>query len=396
MQSADNITIKNFQINLTTDENGMVAPVAFDASSLITDADIKSNHNGNGELSYKFLSLEPNWRNLDETWLKINSDTGLITGRPFLTKIDYNEVSGLLSPPNISNGSVIEFEAVSNDSMPNVLSRDTLFHQEEFINGLSIQLETMDLSNLSILKEAVNSPNLRVRLQHQFNDILDSFNSSGSLIPVTFNQQNNSLRLERSIDEFGILRLQSFDGAVLMGTEIINMPDVLQEAANALQGRYGTMEIDPLSGTYEYDLDGIAARKAIDNSPTGFVTETFTVKYATDNLVSAGVGGLNFNPKTISLENGNVYNLFLTKFPNDAEVQTTEYKPYLRYASGAQVKYAPDYFNTTLKINASLSNSTDNDVKWSIKGAGDDLLLRLEVADQVYESDMKLVDGSRV
>ena len=100
--------------------------------------------------------------------------------------------------------------------------------------------------------------------------MLDAFDGSGALIPVTVDSLTG-LRIERHIDDFGVLSLKSFDGAVLVGTELISLPELLEEGANALQGLYGTMLIDPISGTYEYDLDSSAARHALNNSQQAFL-----------------------------------------------------------------------------------------------------------------------------
>ena len=159
------------------------------------------------------------------------------------------------------------------------------------------------------------SQNLRSGLKQNFNDILASFDENGALIPTTEDDPSTGLRIQRFIDEFGTLRLESFDGAVLFGTELLALPELFAEGANALQGQYGKMSIDPNTGTYEYQLDGVAVRKALQAAPNGVLTETFDVKYATDNLVSAGVGGINFNPETISLADGRTLTLWLNNFP---------------------------------------------------------------------------------
>ena len=126
------------------------------------------------------------------------------------------------------------------------------------------------------------------------------------------------------------------------------------------------------------------------------MTETFDVKYATDNLVSAGVGGINFNPESISLADGRTLTLWLNKFPVQDPASVTEYNPYLNYVSGTQVKYAPDLFDQSLKVKASLTDNSKHELKLSIVGSRDDLILQIEVDGQVYQSRMIAVDGTRI
>ena len=156
------------------------------------------------------------------------------------------------------------------------------------------------------------------------------------------------------------------------------------------------MSIDPNTGTYEYQLDGVAVRKALQAAPNGVLTETFDVKYAADNLVSAGVGGINFNPETISLADGRTITLWLNKFPVQELSSVTEYNPYLHYVSGTQVKYAPDLFDQSIKVKASLTDNSTHELKLSIIGSRDDLILQIGVNGEVYRSSMLAVDGTRV
>ncbi len=395
MTDAADVTVREFQIDLVLDQFGQVIPIAFDASSLITEADIRDNHGGNPNLNYKLLSLQQDWRGLDEAWLQIDNATGMITGRPILTKIGYNEVTGFLSYTNASHGAILEFDVQSVDSMLKALSRDTIFNNYKFINGLNTEFKTLDNYCINIITEAVGSPDLRGQLKKNLNEVLDAFDDSGELIPVTVDSLTG-LRIERHIDDFGVLSLKSFDGAVLVGTELITLPELLEEGANALQGLYGTMLIDPISGTYEYDLDSSAARHALHNSQTGTLTETFEVKYSTDTLVSAGVGGTNFQPNTISLADGTIYNLWLNKFPAQDVAQVSEYKPYLQYAAGTQVKYAPDLYAKPLNVNTSISNVSQNDLQLAIIGSGDDLVFEIELNGEAHKSSMVPVDGTRV
>ncbi len=392
---ATEVTIKEFQIELLLDEAGQVLPINFDASSLITEADIQDNHGGNTNLNYKLISLQQDWRGLHEAWLMIDNASGMITGQPILTKIGYNEVAGFLSYPTVNNGSILEFDAQSTDSVLPTLSRDTIFNNSKFINGLNTEFKTLDTYSIDIIREAVTSSDLRVQLKKNFTAVLDSFDENGTLVPITIDPITG-LRVERYIDDFGVLSLKSFEGAVLIGTELINLPELLEEGANALQGLYGTMFIDPISGMYEYDLDTSAARQGLNESPTGTITETFEVKYAKDTLVSAGVGGTNFQPKTISLANGTVYNLWLNKFPIQDIMQVSEYKSYLQYAAGTQVKFAPNLYDQSLKVNASISEVVQDDLQLAIVGSGDDLILKIEVNGEVYQSHMVPVDGTRV
>ena len=393
--NAAEVTIKQFQIDVLLDEAGQALPINFDASALITEADIQKNHAGNTNLNYKLISLQQDWRGLNEAWLEIDNASGMITGQPILTKIGYNEVAGLLSYPTVRNGSILEFDVQSADSMLPALSRETIFNSSKFINGLNTKFKTLDTYCIDIITEAVASNDLREQLKKNFNNVLDAFDESGALVPVTIDPLTG-LRLERYIDDFGVLSLKSFEGAVLIGTELITLTELLEEGANALQGLYGTMLIDPISGTYEYDLDSSAARQALEESATGIITETFDVKYAKDTLVSAGVGGTNFQPTTISLADGTVYHLWLNKFPVHDITQVSEYKPYLQYVAGTQVSYAPDLFDQSLKVNASISKITQNDLQLAIIGIGDDLILQIEVNGDVYQSSMVPVDGTRV
>ena len=388
--------IKDFTIDVPDSVDGLLEPISHDVSTTITEDEMREKFGENSTVKYKIISLEQDWRDLNERWLQIDADTGVITGQPFLSKIGYNEVAGFLSEPEVRSGTLLEFDVQSADSMLKALSKDTIFNTEKFVNGLNTELKTLDLYTIEIMAEAVASQNLRSGLKQNFNDILASFDENGALIPTTEDDPSTGLRIQRFIDEFGTLRLESFDGAVLFGTELLALPELFAEGANALQGQYGKMSIDPNTGTYEYQLDGVAVRKALQAAPNGVLTETFDVKYATDNLVSAGVGGINFNPETISLADGRTITLWLNKFPAQGLSSVTEYNPYLHYVSGTQVKYAPNLFDQSLKVKASLTDNSTHELKLSIIGSRDDLILQIEVDGEVYRSSMIAVDGTQV
>ena len=389
------ITTSTFEIEVIAGPNGIVEPILYDASTTINEDEIREKYGENSSLNYKILSLDESWNGLDETWLQMDANTGLITGQPSLAKIGYNEVAGLLTYPILRNGSLVEFDVRSSDSMLTALSNETVFNDEQFTNGFNKSQKTLGLYTIEIIEEAVVSQNFRGELKQNFNEILNAFDEHGALIPTT-SDLSTGIRVERHVDEFGVLRLESFDGAVLIGTDLISLPEILGEGANALQGLYGTMHVDPNTGTYEYLLDGVEARKAIQTSPNGLIMETFDVRYSVENLISAGVGGINFNPESISLDDGTIYTLWLNKFPVQDTSAVTNYKPYLSYAAGTQVKYAPDLFNQSLNVTTSLTDRTAHELKLSIIGSGPDLKLQLAVNDKVYQSPMIAIDGTRV
>ena len=388
--------IRDFTIDVSGSVDGFIAPISLDVSTMITEDEIIKKFGENSTIKYKIISLEQDWRGVNEKWLQIDADTGVITGQPFLSKIGYNEVAGLLSAPEVRSGASLEFDVQSADSLLKALSQDTVFNIEKFANGLNTALKTLDVYTIEIMSEAVASQNLRLELKQNFIDILASFDENGALVPVTEADPSTGLRIHRFVDEFGTLRLESFDGAVLVGTELLALPELLADGANSLQGKYGTMSIDPNTGAYEYQLDGVEVRNALKSAPNGVLTETFDVKYATDNLVSAGVGGINFNPESISLADGRILTLWLNKFPVQDPASVTEYNPYVNYVPGTQVKYAPDLFDQSLKVKASLTDNSTHELKLSILGSRDDLILQIEVNGEVYQSRMIAVDGTRV
>ena len=63
---------------------------------------------------------------------------------------------------------------------------------------------------------------------------------------------------------------------------------MLAEGANALQGNYGQWVLILIKELIPIRWCGSA--NALQTAPNGVLTETFDVKYAMDNLVSAGVG----------------------------------------------------------------------------------------------------------
>ena len=152
---------------------------------MITEDEIIKKFGENSTIKYKIISLEQDWRGVSEKWLQIDADTGVITGQPFLSKIGYNEVAGLLSAPEVRSGALLEFDVQSADSLLKALSQDTVFNIEKFTNGLNTALKTLDVYTIEIMSEAVASQNLRLELKQNFNDISASFDENGALIPVT-------------------------------------------------------------------------------------------------------------------------------------------------------------------------------------------------------------------
>ena len=76
--------------------------------------------------------------------------------------------------------------------------------------------------------------------------------------------------------------------------------------------------------------------------------------------------------------------------------QVSEYKPYLQYAAGTQVKYAPDLYAEALNVNATISNVSQNDLELAIIGSGDAIIFEIELNGEVHKSSMVPVDGTRV
>ena len=396
IQSVNEISIKNFTIDVVMDEVGFIRPIHFDSSSLISPEDIRVKHSGNSNLAYKILSQEASWNSIDENWLKIDQNTGIISGNPALFKIGYNEVSGLLPEQSVAKGTILAFEASSQDSVGNALELTTIFNSEEFINGFNLHTLKLGAYNLGIIAEASLSPNLRADLKADFLDVLQAFNDDGELVPYSALNSNSASHIERWVDNSGLLTLHTFNGDVLQGTNLISLPDLFQEASNNMQGLYGLLDINPITGAYSYDLNGVIAREALSNNELGQINETYLIKYSWDELASAGVGGVNYDPSVITLENGSSYIFWLNQFPNNVSDEFTEYKEYQAYEAGAKVNFSPNYFKDTLTINTAINNPTSHEVLFELTGANGQLDLSITIDDKVFKSPLVPVDGTRV
>ncbi|MAI57658.1 MAG: hypothetical protein CML56_01505 [Rhodobacteraceae bacterium] len=394
--NVDEITVKNFTIEIIADETGQIMPVQFDASSLISDDDIRLKHNGISDLEYKILSQDTSWNSINENWLKIEQSSGIITGSPALFKIGYNEVSGLLPAQSVANGTILAFEASSQDSVGNALELTTIFNSEEFINGFDLNTLKLGGYNSTIMAEASISPDLRPELKADFLDVLQAFDDNGDLVSYSTLNSASASHIERWVDNSGLLTLHTFDGDVLQGTNLISLPELFQEASNNMQGLYGLLDINPITGAYSYDLSGVVARNALAENGLGQIEETYLIKYSWDELASAGVGGVNYDPSVITLDNGYSYVFWLNHFPESIEDEFTEYKEYQEYEAGAKVSFAPNFFKDTININTAINNPATHDVILELTGANGQLDLSFKIDDNVFKSSMVPVDGTRI
>ena len=99
--NANEFIIKDFTIDVPDIVDGLLAPISHDVSTTITEEEIITKFGENSTIKYKIISLDQDWRGVNERWLQIDADTGVIKGQPFLSKIGYNEVAGLLSEPDV-------------------------------------------------------------------------------------------------------------------------------------------------------------------------------------------------------------------------------------------------------------------------------------------------------
>ena len=109
-------------------------------------------------------------------------------------------------------------------------------------------------------------------------------------------------RIERYLDDSGTLIVKSFDGKVLQGTKLFDLPEVFAEAANVLQGQYGALEINTVTGDYVYDFNIPQVREVLHLNDGGSVQETYLIDYSQDKMVSAGIGGTNYDPHLIKID----------------------------------------------------------------------------------------------
>ena len=352
------------------------------------------NFNSSGAITGEAESL--NLEIFEDFSGRLQVKSGLTT----LSKVDVNKVIGKLSleqGDSVAAGTLLAFNALAEDSIGNALAADTLFTSAEFQHGFNFHQKKISVYNLEIMEEASRSANLREGLKNAFSEILSAFNEDGYLMPFsdTKSMDDDVTHIERYLDDSGTLIVKSFDGKVLQGTKLLDLPEVFAEAANVLQGQYGALEINTVTGDYVYDFNIPQVREVLHLSDGELVQENYLVKYSKDQLVSAGIGGMNYHPQIIMI-NDSAYVLWLNYFPEGEDAEFSKYSEYKTYAAGSQVEFSTDQYKESITVNTSISNVKETLTELQLTGVNGELKLSLIVNGKTFTYDMTLVDGTRV